>query len=170
VEPFEPQAAILEALATLHPGRWTGTVWRHTFADNPPDQRNVRGARWNPPGVEALYTSLTEGTALAEAEHLIAVQPLRTRARRTMYQLEVELGAVVDLSDESVLASLGVSRPNLEGDDYSACQAVGGAAAFLQLDGIIVPSARTPGENLVILFSNVESHPVLRVLGSESVD
>jgi RES domain-containing protein len=170
VEPFEPRAVILEALATLPPRPWTGIVWRHTFADNPPDQRNVRGARWNPPGIEAPYTSLTEGTALAEAEHLIAVQPLRTRARRTMYQLEVELAAVVDLSDASVLASLDIGRADLAGDDYSACRAVGGAAAFLRLDGIIVPSARDPGENLVILFSNAESRPLLRVVASASVD
>jgi RES domain-containing protein len=53
------------------------------FGDYPPDAENTRGARWNPPGVAAIYTSLARDGALAEAEYQIAVQPIRPRARRT---------------------------------------------------------------------------------------
>jgi RES domain-containing protein len=45
------------------------------FGDYPPDAENILGARWNPPGVAAIYTSLTREGALAEAEHQIAIQP-----------------------------------------------------------------------------------------------
>lgn len=79
METFEPNPNLLEALAELKPSTWSGRVWRHTFADNPPDAANGRGARWNPPGTDALYVSLERDTALAEAEHQIAVQPIRPR-------------------------------------------------------------------------------------------
>lgn len=50
------------------------------FGDYPPDAENTRGARWNPAGVAAIYTSLTREGVLAEAEHQIAIQPIRPRA------------------------------------------------------------------------------------------
>lgn len=161
-----PDPTILATLAALDAGPWSGQVWRHTFADSPPDKRNVRGARWNPPGLEALYASLDEATAIAEADYLIAVQPLRPRATRTLHRLEIALRSVVDLGDPSLLERLGVDEQALVSDDHAACQAVGAAAAFLHLDGIIVPSARSPGHNIVILFVGVESVPDIRVVGS----
>lgn len=72
-----PDPTILARLAALDAGPWSGEVWRHTFADSPPDKRNVRGARWNPPGVEALYTSLDEATALVN----LAIRPANHKVR-----------------------------------------------------------------------------------------
>ena len=161
-----PDATILATLAALDAGPWSGEVWRHTFANNPPDKPNVRGARWNPPGVEALYTSLDEATALAEADHLIAMQPLRPRATRTLHRLAIALKSVVELTDSSLLELLGVDQEALASDHHAACQAVGAAAAFLHLDGIVVPSARSPGHNIVILFAGVDSLPDIRVIDS----
>ena len=164
-----PDPTILATLAALDAGPWSGQVWRYTFADSPPDKRNVRGASWNPPGVEALYTSLDEATALAEADHLIAVQPLRPRATRTLHRLEIALMSVVDLAESSLLELLGVDEEALASDDHAACQAVGAAAAFLHLDGIIVPSARSPGHNIVILFAGTDSVPDIRVIDSAPI-
>ena len=45
------------------------------FNDYTPDRVNTAGARWNPPGVGAIYTVLHCGTALAEGQHAIDVQP-----------------------------------------------------------------------------------------------
>jgi RES domain. len=50
-------------------------------------------ARWNPAGVAAIYASLTREGALAEAEHQIAIQPIRPRARRSLYPLSPRLAA-----------------------------------------------------------------------------
>jgi RES domain-containing protein len=170
VEKFEPDPVLLKRLSRLEPHAWAGSVWRHTFADNPPDKTNVRGARWNPPDVEVLYTSLDRSTAIAEADHLIEIQPVPLRAKRTIYRLEIGLKALVDLSDRALLASLGVDDEALSGDDHSHCRAVGGAAAFLHFDGIIVPSARSPGHNIVILFGGADPVPEVRVVESETLD
>lgn len=43
------------------------TVWRHMFNDNPPELSNTRGARWNPAGLAAIYTSEEREVAIAEA-------------------------------------------------------------------------------------------------------
>jgi RES domain-containing protein len=164
---FEPDPALLERLGRLEPRSWSGILWRHTLGSNPPERTNLRGARWNPPGVEALYTSLDRSTAVAEGDHLIASQPVRLRAKRNVYQLEVNLKALLDLTDPALLASLGVEDEALKGDDYASCQAVGGAAWFLHFDGIIVPSARSPGHNVVILFENPDDAPEIQVRHSE---
>jgi RES domain-containing protein len=165
----DPDRIIAERLADLKPHAWSGEVWRHTFAASPPERRNVRGARWNPPNVEALYVSLAAETALAEAEYLIESQPLRPTAKRTLHRLRISLTAVVDLTDRDVLLSLGVGEKELESEDLSACQAVGAAAVFLRLDGIIVPSARNPGDNIVILFAGADAAPEIEVLESVTV-
>jgi RES domain-containing protein len=170
METFEPDPDLLEALAELKASSWSGRVWRHTFADNPPDKANGRGARWNPPGTHALYVSLERDTALAEAEHHIALQPIRPKAKRTMYQLDLELSNVLDLSDPVVLEGLGVDRAALSGLEFTACQRVGGAAAFMGHDGILVPSGRHPGVNLVIFVSNQPSDAEFRVRDAEVID
>jgi RES domain-containing protein len=165
----DPDAVVTARLADLEVRPWSGEVWRHMFADNPPEKRNVRGARWNPPEVEALYVSLDAQTALAEAEHLIESQPLRPMARRTLYRLQIALPAVVDLTGAGVLSTLGVDEADIWSDDYSACQAVGAAAIFLHLDGMIVPSARSPGHNIVVLFGGTRVAPTVEVLDSSTV-
>ena len=169
MEKFAPDQVLLERLARfeLHP--WSGTVWRHTLADTPPEKTNTRGARWNPPGVEALYASLDRPTAVAEGDYLIESQPVPLRAKRTIHRLDVELKSVLDLTGNGVLASLGIDEEALASDDHTRCQAVGGAAWFLDCDGLIVPSARSPGHNLVILFEGTESNPEIRVLESEAL-
>jgi len=113
MEKSAPDPILLDRLSRLEPHTWSGTVWRHTFADNPPETTNTRGARWNPPGVD----------------------------------------------DEA-----------LSGDDHSRCQAIGGASALLHFDGIIVPSARSPGHNIVILFESGEPLPQVHVVESEALD
>lgn len=165
----DPDRLISERLARFHAGPWTGEVWRHTLGTNPPDRRNTHGARWNPSGVEALYGSIERDTALAEGEYLISAQPLRPIATRTLHRLRVTLEALVDLTGPGSLESLGVDHEALLSDDHRACQAVGAAAVFLHFDGIMVPSARSPGTNIVILFAGVETTPEVEVLESASV-
>lgn len=170
METFEPDPNLLEALAGLKPSTWSGRVWRHTFADNPPDKANGRGARWNPPGTDALYASLERDTALAEAEHQLASQPIRPKAKRTIHQLHLGLSSVLDLTDPALLEGLGVDAAALSRVDFTACQMVGGAAAFLGHDGILVPSGRHPGVNLVVFISNQGADADLRVVDSEVID
>lgn len=113
------------------------------FGEYPPEAENTRGARWNPPGVAAIYASLAREGALEEAEHQIAVQPVRPRARRTLYTIEITLTQVFDLTDTDLLHELGVGEAELAADDMVMCRDLGGAAHWIGRDGLLVPSARS---------------------------
>jgi len=141
---------LLDALEALEARAWQGSVWRHMFSDYPPSRENTRGARWNPPGTAAIYTSLARETALAEGNHMVSLQPLRPRAPRALYEVRVALSRVLDLSDPEALKSVGLGDQELVSYDLTACQEVGGAVAWLENDGLLVPSARAAGANLVI--------------------
>jgi RES domain-containing protein len=157
---------ILNLLESLQITAWRGTVFRHMFADFPPTRTNDNGARWNPPGVSAIYTSTERDTVLAEAEHRISLEPFRPRAKRTIYSLAVELGVVIDLRDPQLLVAVGISEATLVQLDFRPCQAIGAAVRFLGADGLLVPSARAVGTNLVIFpHEDIE----LEVIGSEVI-
>lgn len=168
--PEEFESALLDALARAPAGAWKGELWRHMFAGYPPERPNGRGARWNPPGVDAVYASLDRDTALAEAEAIIAAQPLRPGGRRDLYRIRVVLGNVIDLRDEAFLESLGMPLPLLETESRIVSQRIGGAVALLGHDGALVPSVRRQGGvNLVIYPNNQELDAVFDVLESERI-
>lgn len=145
---FDPD--LLDRLQAIEPGPYEGIVFRHMFGDHPPYRENTRGARWNPPDVSAIYLSIERQTALAEGDHMLAVQPVRPRSRRTIYSVRVTLRSVLDLRVTGQLEALGIGPEELAGDDHAACRKVGGAVAWLGYDGLLVPSARSNGSNLVI--------------------
>lgn len=142
--------ALLEEIEKLTATPWEGLVFRHMFGDYPPDRENVRGARWNPPEIPAIYTSTRKEVALAEAEYQIDNQPLRPWARRVLYHVNVRLASVLDLTDGQSLIKLGITEDNLQSLNHSPCQKVGGAVDWLGHDGLLVPLARANGSNLII--------------------
>jgi RES domain-containing protein len=160
---------LLDRLQAITPAPWSGRAFRHMFGDYPPDAENTRGARWNPPGVAAIYTSLAREGALAEAEHQIAVQPIPPRARRSIYTLELSLTGVLDLTDTEVLQDLGIGPAELTADDMIACRQLGGAVHWLKRDGLLLPSARSPSTNLVILPSNRPADTRFEIISAEPV-
>jgi RES domain-containing protein len=141
------------------------------FANYSPDHENTSGARWNAPEVPAIYTSLSREVVLAESEHQIAMQPLRPKARRTVYTIGVRLSSVLDISDPAVLHSLSLSADALADVDLEGCQKVGSSVERLGHDGLLVPSIRARGLNLII-FPNrqVEGTYKFEVIGSEVID
>jgi RES domain-containing protein len=147
----------------------SATVWRHMFNDNPPELSNSRGARWNPAGLAAIYTSEHRETAVAEGQHAMDSQPLRPRTRRFVYELRVTARKVLRIR-ESDLAVLGLSRSDLESPDFSACQTVGAHAAFLGYDALIVPSARAMGANVVIFVDELAADAVFDRVSVEQIE
>ncbi len=162
---------LLELLARLTPKEWEGEVFRHMFASYPPERENTSGARWNLPEVPAIYTSLEKDVVLAEAEHQIAMQPIRPKAKRTVYKIAVRLSSVLNISDPGTLDLLSIDANALKGPDLRACQMVGSCVERLGHDGLIVPSARANGLNLVI-YPNKQVEGVYRfdVLEKEVID
>jgi RES domain-containing protein len=140
------------------------------FAAYPPDRENTLGARWNPPEVPAIYTSLSRHTVLAEAEHQLNLEPLRPSVRRTVYKVEVTLSSVLDLSSLTALNAVGLSAEDLATIDHARCQNIGGAVEHLEHDGLLVPSARhTGGANLVIYPNRQTSGYSFKVLDREVI-
>ena len=161
---------LLDALEALPAPEWQGHVWRHMFNDYSPDRVNTSGARWNPPGVGAIYTALRRETALAEGQYAIDSQPRRTYAKRVLYEVEVSVTALIDLTTPDALAAVGLSIDDVLADSHGACQRVGGAAAWLERGGLLVPSAREDGSNLVILVTTLGLDDDLSIVQREVIE
>jgi RES domain-containing protein len=146
-------ASLEEILASLERRAWSGQVFRLMLGDYPPHRENTLGARWNSPDLAAIYVSLAAETAVAEIEYNLKRQPRRAKpgVRKTLYEIEVSLGAVVDL-DEVLpeLSRIGIDHAQLFADDLKASQEIGRLVAWFGADGLLVPSARAAGKNLVI--------------------
>ncbi len=160
---------IVARLEDCTPKAWEGTAFRHMFATFSPERQNSRGARWNPPETAAIYTSLTREIVLAEADYYINLEPFRPKVVRKIYEIDIGLHSVLDLSSWDSLAALGVEKSAFSVSDYACTQMIGGAAEWLKHDGILVPSARGHGINLVI-FPNQQSQDYrFEVLGVEEL-
>lgn len=161
--PFSPQ--LLDMLESRLRHDWSGKAWRQVFEGTPPLRPNIRGSRWNPPDVEALYCSLEPETAAAEIDYLISLQPVPILRPRSTFGLDVTLSKLVDLSGSHDLADDGPLIVNLTTDDGGVSQGVGAAVAWLGYGGLLVPSARCEGTNLVIFVNNLEPDDHLEELG-----
>ena len=69
----DPQ--LLDTLESVEPQPYEGQAWRVTFDGQEPLRPNIRGARWNPKDVSALFMSTSAGCVRAEFQHLIDLQP-----------------------------------------------------------------------------------------------
>lgn len=161
--------ALLDALEQLPAAPWQGRVWRHMFNDYPPDRVNTAGARWNPPGVAAIYTAQDRATALAEGQHAIDSQPRRLHVRRVLYQVEVSVADVLDLTAPGALHAVGLAAADIRADPPDACQRVGGAAAWLERGGLRVPSVRADGANLVVLVGSLGLDDDMEIITQEII-
>lgn len=167
---FEADPRVAEALARLPETKFEGSAWKHTLPTQPIAAANTRGARWNPPGVPAIYFALERETALAEGDYLVGLQPQPIRGRREIHEVGLRLDRVLDLRDRQQLHRLGASEAELRSSDHSTCRRIGGTAEWLGFDGIIVPSARTSGANLVVFERHAAADFDVRVLASEKLE
>ncbi len=154
-------------LESFDPINWEGTVYRHRFGRTSPEKENVNGARWNPEGVSAIYTSLERIVAIAEADYQISLQPLRPSSERKIYRIAVSLSCVLDLSAWSVLQQFSIDKNTFVSMDHASCQRIGGAVEWLGHDGMLVPSARCNGLNLVIFPNKQTSNYKFEVIDHE---
>jgi RES domain-containing protein len=146
---------LLDALEQFEAKAWEGSVFRHVLGPYAPNLANVRGARWNPPEVSALYVSLEEETARAEGDRVLAIQSVPPRVTRSIYELAISLESVLDLTGSGQLEAVGLTAEDLQGDSFEPCQRVGAAVSWVGHDGLLVPSARRDqGKNLVIYTAN----------------
>lgn len=173
--------ALVDAVAGLPTERFSGVLFRVTRLNADPTAFSTAGGRWAPPPnvqpVQTLYTSLERDGAIAEvASYLSELSPRPTKPI-VVHTLRVTASAVVRMPI-SVLHRLGVDDQTFRGRPYARpgeapanrTQEIGAVTSFLERDGLIVPSARWPCENLVIYGDNHGLSEQLSLEESEEVN
>lgn len=128
--------------------------------------------RWDDGSFEVLYTALSPDAALAEMYfHLGRSQPVFPSALQMhLHEIAVEVEKIYVFSSVDALVPFGVDAALYGGmdysclqDEYSITQCIGEAVSFLGGDGLIVPGARWPDQNLVVIsgkaaLTHVQDH------------
>ncbi len=169
---------------------WKGAAYRVTTLDYP-DPKSIlvgqgsflHGGRWNAIGsFRAVYGSTLDTVAVEEsratADYARVPWPFRTP--RLLVAIELSLQAVLDLTNASIRARLGLTLDALREEDWrkvqehgreSLTQAIGRAVFSNKGEGLLVPSARVPEVvNVVYLPENHRPASRVTVLESDKLD
>lgn len=155
---------------------WSGTCFRYTTAHRDPlsgEGARRFGGRWNPSSLfSAIYLADSARACMVEVDR--AAQAASTTAEKMLeasyllHTVAVNALAVLDLTTAEAREAVGLDDDDVHGDDWSACQAVGHAAWFLHVQGVLVPAAG--GIGLVITAYEQRTHPgQLQVISSEEL-
>ena len=131
------------------------------------------GGRFNPPNeFSALYTSLDSMTAAKEVARglrLRGVDPSQfPEGSWWVYELQVKLEAVLELTDADVLQKSGMQEDSLTGSDVNLTREIAAEARARGYEALLVPSAAAAGsKNLVIFLDNLRVRP--NVLSSRPI-
>lgn len=156
---------LIDALDSLAPAPFAGTVWRVVREGRDPGRCSASGGRWDDATFEVLYTSRDRNGAIAEAYfHRLRGQPLfPSKTRDELHELTLDLKAVLDLTDTALLARIGVDMTrygqlSYEGrsSEYPRTQDIAETARFLGCDGLLVPNARWNCVNAVVFCDVAE--------------
>lgn len=115
-------------------GRYVGPLYRAlnpVYAREPPSGRGaaIYGGRFNPKGLETLYTALDPATALREANQVGDLQPT------VLVSYKADLGPVFDTRKADELAEYGMTADSLADPSWRATM----------LDGWPVPTQDLAG-------------------------
>ncbi|MEJ2327125.1 MAG: RES family NAD+ phosphorylase [Chromatiaceae bacterium] len=150
---------LIDALEAHAPKPFGGTVWRAVRESRDPATCSAAGGRWDDATFDVLYTAQERDGAVAEMHfHLMRGQPIfPSKARYKLYELNLELDPVLDLSSADDLTALGVDMRRFgqlsyegRGQEYPATQQIAEAAYFLGFSGLLVPSARFECVNVIV--------------------
>ena len=139
--------------------QWSGTCFRYTGAQRDPlsgEGARRFGGRWNPPLLfSAIYLADSAQACMVEVER--AAQAASTtpegmlEAHYRLHTIDATHMAVLDLTTSEAREAVGLEDDDIYGDDWSACQAVGHAAWFLHVQGVLVPAAGRPAVGAVLV-------------------
>ncbi len=166
---------LLDALEALPGESFEGDVWRILRAGRDPLLGYPAGARWDPPGgFDVIYAALDADGARAEIFHHLNRAPVfPSNAVYLLHGIRVRTKRTLGLADLKALAALGVDTGRYWETDYrtipTRTQEIADAAHFLGYDGLIVPTARYDGDNLVLFTDRIEPDE-LNLLQSIQVD
>jgi RES domain-containing protein len=147
---------------------------RHASAASRGMTGSDAGGRWGPPGsFPVLYLGRPRDSIVIEAyRRLVDPFPGMTGAMvapRRLYVCRVHVDQLLDLREAAHLASVGLTRDDLNGP-YPRCQSVGQAAHQLGLHGLIAPAATGMGETLALFMRHLPNAEQPEVLEEEHWD
>lgn len=156
-------------MATFEPSRLTGIALRALdsvgFRNQAPgfDARSGEGARrfggrYNPPrSFPVTYLCLTKACAAAELRTQAARQSIQVYdlLPRELWSVAARLDRVLDLTESTVLAEIGVEVAELIRPNHTFTQQIGEAAHERGVQAIKAPSATGIDEVLIILPENL---------------
>jgi RES domain-containing protein len=180
---WHPRFAEWRDLFRRHPEwfvAWRGTFFRFQTVDFPVPKEILsgegarqHGGRWNPPGLGALYGSLTESTALAECKANDRYYGVNNRSPRLLVAIEAQLNWVLDLTNPATRRLLKVTLAELGSEDWrklqnagkeSFTQAIGRAVAVVGGSGLLARSAAIPQGMNVVIFPGAVASDRLEVM------
>lgn len=121
--------------------------------------------RWDDGTFEVLYTALSADAARAEMHfHLTRSQPVFPSSLQIhLHELECDLRQVYVFRSVEALVPFGVNMSDYGKlsyaklhEEYTTTQQIGEAAHFLGGEGLIVPCARWPEQNLVVISAHIK--------------
>jgi RES domain-containing protein len=134
-------------VATAPRSSFAGTLYRHQAPQYDPrsgEGARINGGRFNPPdSFPVLYLCETRPCAVAEFRrlariHLVGIEGFLPRV---LYQYELDLDRVLDLTDADTREQLSISITELTDDDWSLCQTIGTESHASGDQAILAPSA-----------------------------
>ncbi|WP_375407124.1 RES domain-containing protein [uncultured Amnibacterium sp.] len=142
----------------------SASAWRHTTARRDPMSgagARLMGGRWNPKDeFSTVYLATPLECCLAELERVALSQNLPTHAflevPRVLHEISVKNARLLDLRSEGALLAVGLSEVDVVGSDWNRCQAVGQAAWFVGLQGLVASSATSTGFVLALFEQRLE--------------
>lgn len=154
--PFDDR--LLDDLAERQTVQIHQEVWRVVANTRSPLDGSKGSGRWNRRELEVLYTSLEPDGAISEIHfHISRGQSVfPSRMQHALHGLEISLTNVLDLSNIPLLQDLGVATDRYKDLVYERTQEIGSASAFLGYEGLLVPNARHPSNNLVLFAQNID--------------
>lgn len=166
-------AVLLRAIDGLPSTLWSGKAFRHVSVGRAPlsgEGARLIGGRWNPPqSFAVVYLGLSRAVVVAEFHRLARRQHLAPESflPRSLHTYDVALTAALDLRDPGHREAVGLTDANLQGDDLSACRAVGEAAHACGREAVIAPGASGDGDVLAVFAGRLSAGSVLRDTSSE---
>lgn len=173
---------------TAHPEwlqPWTGTLFRFQTINFPTASdilsgagAKVRGGRWNPPGLAAVYGSSTDTTALEECKAHDRYYGVVTKGPRVLVAVEAKLIRMLDLTLADIRRALDITLKELAAEDWrklmqarreSQSQALGRAAAAIGASGLLARSSVVSKGINGVIFPRAHGHDHLAVVEGEKL-
>ncbi len=170
--------ALLDAIGAETPVGFRGSVWRVVTEGFDPLRPSRAGGRWDDGSFDVLYTSESRDGAVAESWfHAAKGLPIvPSKVAKRLYQIKAELHRVLNLAGDGKLTSLGMNMATYgrlsyvqRVQEYPSLQQIGEVAFFHEYEALIVPSARWPAANVVIMTEHARLTQ-LEIVADEPVD